>query len=65
MAEKDKLRLKRGQGYIGFVACYKGRTIATSRTFEGLANRREVRGLLGNKDLVIKHTVPEGKIAIY
>ena len=49
----------------GFVACYRGKTIATARNFDTLANKAEVRQLLGNKKLVIKHTVPEGMIAVY
>ena len=49
----------------GFAACYNGETIATARNFETLANKPKVRELLGNKKLVIKHTVPEGMIAVY
>lgn len=49
----------------GFMACYKGETIASAQSFDKLANNAEVRELLGKKGLVIKHTVPEGMIAVY
>lgn len=49
----------------GFEACYKGKTIASAESFEKLANRAEVKKLLGNRGLLIKHTVPEGMIAVY
>ncbi len=49
----------------GFAACYKGKTIATAPSFDKLIDRGGVRELLGNSDLVIKHTVPEGMIVIY
>ena len=64
MKEKVKGRLHGLQG-SGFAACYNGKTIATARSFETLANKPKVRELLGNKKLVIKHTVPEGMIAVY
>ncbi|HXZ95314.1 MAG TPA: hypothetical protein VEG28_05350 [Dehalococcoidia bacterium] len=65
MVEKGQVKYKGNEDYVGFIACYKGRTIATSPTFKQLANKQNVRRLLGNKDLVIKHTVPEGMIAVY
>lgn len=49
----------------GFEACYKGKTIASAESFEKLAHRAEVKKLLGNKELLIRHTVPEGMIAVY
>ncbi len=51
--------------FSGFMACYKGRTIAATESFETLLKEEKVKKLLGNKDLVIKHTVPEGMIAVY
>ena len=50
---------------VGFVAYYRGKTIASSANFKTLANQPKVKALLGDKNLVIKHTVPEGLIAIY
>jgi len=50
---------------VGFVACYKGKEIASSASFKNLANNSKVKALLGDKNLVIKHNVPEGLIAIY
>ncbi|HEX75764.1 MAG TPA: hypothetical protein G4O12_04185 [Dehalococcoidia bacterium] len=64
MKKKVKEEFDRVQG-SGFAACYDGKTIATARSFETLANKPKVRELLGNKKLVIKHTIPEGMIAVY
>jgi len=50
---------------VGFIACYKGKEIASSANFKDLANHAKVKALLGDKNLVIKHNVPEGLIAIY
>ncbi len=50
---------------VGFVAFYKGKEIAFSRSFKDLANTAKVKTLLGDKDLVIKHYVPENLVAIY
>lgn len=50
---------------LGFIACYKGIEIASSADFKKLANKANVKPLLGDKNLVIKHNVPEGLIAIY
>ncbi|MFC1956303.1 hypothetical protein ACFLWZ_07325 [Chloroflexota bacterium] len=50
---------------LGFIACYKGQTIASARSFDLLAQKAEVLALLGNKDFIIKHTVPEGMLAVY
>ena len=49
----------------GFAACYKGKTIATARSFDKLIDKGGVRELLGNRDLLIKHTVPEGIVVVY
>lgn len=65
MGEKGEGKHKAAQESIGFAACYKGKTIATAQSFDTLANKREVKELLGKKGLVIKHTVPEGMIAVY
>ncbi len=50
---------------VGFMACYNGKTIAREQSFGKLVQNSKVKGLLGKKNLVIKHTVPEGMIAIY
>jgi hypothetical protein len=50
---------------VGFMASYKGKTIAQEQSLGKLVQSPKVRGLLGKKELVIKHTVPEGMIAIY
>lgn len=50
---------------VGFVASYKGKEIASSSNFKELASLAKVKSLLGDKNLVIKHNVPEGLIAIY
>ena len=50
---------------VGFVACYKGKEIASSSNFRDLATQAKVKALLGDKNLLIKHNVPEGLIAIY
>ena len=50
---------------VGFVACYKGKELASSANFKDLTNNTKVKSLLGDKNLVIKHNVPEGLIAIY
>ena len=50
---------------VGFMACYNGKTIASAKNFEVLAKRAKVRKLLGKKGLVIRHTVPEGMLAVY
>lgn len=60
--KKQQTSCKRG---VGFVALYKGREIAFSPSFKDLANTTKVKKLLGNKDLLIKHNVPENLIAIY
>jgi hypothetical protein len=52
-------------GKLIYIACYKGKEIASSADFKSLANKANVKVLLGDKDLVIKHNVPEGLIAIY
>jgi hypothetical protein len=54
-----------GNNGVGFIACYKGKAIASSPNFKDLANQEKVKILLGNKNLVIKHNVPEGLVAIY
>ena len=60
----EALQKVAGRG-SGFAACYKGETIAVAQTFDKLVNKEEVEKLLGNKDLLIKHTVPEGTIVVY
>jgi len=60
--EKKKESLTRG---VGFIACYKGKEIASAASLKDLTDRARVKSLLGKKDLVIKHTVPENLIAIY
>ncbi len=50
---------------LGFIACYRGQTIASARSFDVLAQKAEVLALLGKRDFIIKHTVPEGMLAIY
>jgi len=50
---------------VGFVACYKGKPIATTQSFGKLVNKKKVKQLLGNKDLLIKHTNPNGMIVVY
>ncbi|MBI2850327.1 MAG: hypothetical protein HYX80_04705 [Chloroflexi bacterium] len=63
MAEKKKQTIQ--VHGVGFIACYKGKEIAFSRSFKDLANTAKVKTLLGDKDLVIKHNVPENIVAIY
>ncbi len=50
---------------VGFVANYKGKPIATTKSFGKLVNTKKVKQLLGNKDLLIKHTNPNGMIVVY
>ncbi len=47
------------------MASYKGKDGATADDLNELTNKKEVKVLLGKKDLVIKHNVPENLIAIY
>lgn len=61
MSEK-KLAPSKGLRYI---ACYRGKKIASSSDFKSLANKAKVKALLGDEELIIKHYVPEGLIAIY
>ena len=49
----------------GFAACFKGKTIAVARSFDKLIDKGGVRELLGNRDLVIKYTIPEGMVVVY
>ncbi len=67
MAKGKKIRMasKQDPAFNGFMACYKGKTIAATVSFDVLLKEEKVKRLLGSKDLVIKHTVPEGMIAIY
>lgn len=64
MKEKCPSRRITGQG-VGFVACYRGKEIAFAKRFDTLVNKPSVKRKLGNKGLLIKHTVPEGMIAVY
>lgn len=50
---------------VGFAAVYKGKAIATAPSFNRLIDKGEVKRLIGNKDLIIQHTVPEGMIVVY
>jgi hypothetical protein len=50
---------------VGFIACYKGHEIASSKDFGELTKTEKVAELLGNKDLVIKQTIPEDVVAVY
>ncbi|MEA2086396.1 MAG: hypothetical protein U9O84_05130 [Chloroflexota bacterium] len=60
-----KAETPKAEGRIGFVACYRGKTIAMASSFDKLMEKPLVKERLGKKDLVIKHTVPEGIIAVY
>lgn len=64
MAMEIKMREKTSKR-VGFVACYKGKPITAAQSFEKLVNRKKVKQLLGNKDLLIKHTNPDGMIVVY
>ncbi len=50
---------------VGFIVCYKGRDIVYAVDLKELMGKAKVQALLGNKDLLIKHTIPESLIAIY
>lgn len=50
---------------VGFVAYYQGEEIAFAEDFGTLTDKPKVKALLGEKNLVIKHTVPEGMLAVY
>ena len=50
---------------VSFIAWYKGKELASSTNFRDLASNSKVKALLGDKNLIIKHNVPEGLIAIY
>jgi hypothetical protein len=69
MAERKKGRERKVESQIarsvGFVANYKGKDIAFAREFDTLINKPMVKERMGEKDLVIKHNVPEGVIAVY
>lgn len=60
--EKKKEFLTEG---VGFIACYKGKEIAYAVTLKELTTEKRVKAMLGKKNLVIKHSVPENLIAIY
>jgi len=64
MREKKEIK-KPTHHNIGFIACYYGKEIASAERFDQLMNRANVKALLGNKDLIIKHNVPEDLIAVY
>lgn len=49
----------------GFIACYKGKRIASARSFKALTAKPRVIALMGDKDLVIKHYTSGNMIAIY
>ena len=50
---------------IGFIAFYRGEEIAFAKDFGVLVGNSLVKARMGNRDLIIKHTVPEGMIAVY
>ena len=50
---------------VGFIACYQGEEIAFAEDFGNLTDKPKVKALLGKRGLVIKHTVPEGMLAVY
>jgi hypothetical protein len=56
---------KTASAKIGFIAFYKGKNIGYASDLKDLVSKARVQALLGNKDLIIKHTVPENLIAIY
>jgi len=64
MEKKIRENIKRANS-VGFVACYRGKEIAFARDFGTLAKKSKVKVLLGKKDFIIKHNVPEGMIAVY
>ena len=43
----------------------KGETSRIHHNIKELMGKAKVQALLGNKDLLIKHTIPESLIAIY
>lgn len=57
--------MPKAKGKKGFVACYKGKPIANTESFGKLVNKEKVKQLLGNKDLLIKHTNSDGMIVVY
>ena len=65
MSEGKKLLKSTSYTSAGFVACYKGKQIASAMSLHELANRAKVKELMGKKDLVIKHNVPEDMIVVY
>lgn len=65
MGEKIKAKRIESPQSIGFVACYKGQTIASAKSFDILINNTEVKQLFGKRNFIIKHTVPEGMLAVY
>ncbi len=54
-----------GVSCSGFIAEQNGKSVASAKAFDRLANKESVRRLLGNKSLVIKQVVPKGMIRIY
>lgn len=50
---------------VGFVACYRGVDIAFAADFDELVSKPKVKSRLGQQDLIIKHIIPEGMIAVY
>ena len=50
---------------VGFIAYYQGEEIAFAKDFSVLVGKSLVKERMGNKYLIIKHTVPEGMIAVY
>ena len=50
---------------FGFIAYYQGAEIAFAKDFGVLLGKSLVKERMGSRDLVIKHNVPEGMIAVY
>jgi len=49
----------------GFIALQNGELIASAKTFDKLTNKENVKDLLGNRSLLIKHVVPKETTRIY
>jgi hypothetical protein len=65
MGENRQTKKTKKAQRIGFVAYYHGKEVASSTDFGKLTNNAIVKELLGHKEFVIKHNVPEDVIAVY
>ncbi len=65
MADCKSVNKELKDNIVGFAAYYHGKTVASAKSFDELAKNSEVQKLLGKEGFVIKHTVPEGMIAVY